>query len=268
MAIAGLPMYDLPEVRPALDALWAGIARELRRAGLPDVPERLTYDVPGSALWAAPDLLFSQCCGADLMGAQAGRLQALATPRYRVEGCAGGRYASLLVVAERADVTVVEDLRGKVAAINYPHSHSGMNALRALVAPLSREGRFFAEVVESGSHLQSLALVQRREADVAAIDCVTYGLLARHRPAALAGTRPLCRTAGAPSPPFVTRSSAGPDLVRRLRAALQDAMADPELADARADLLLDGIELLPSSAYARITAFARFAANHAYPQLR
>ena len=41
-------------------------------------------------------------------------------------------------------------------------------------------------------------------------------------------------------------------------------MADPELADARADLLLDGIELLPSSAYARITAFARFAANHAY----
>jgi ABC-type phosphate/phosphonate transport system substrate-binding protein len=268
MAIASLPMYDLPEVRPALDALWAAMARELRRAGSAEVPERLTYDVPGSALWPAPDLLFSQCCGADLMGAQAGRLQPLATPRYRAEGCAGGRYASLLVVAERADITVVEDLRGKVAAINHPHSHSGMNALRALVAPLSRAGRFFAEVVESGSHLASLALVQGRAADVAAVDCVTHGLLARHRPAALAGTRPLCRTAGAPAPPFVTRSNARPELVRQLRTALEDAMADPELAGARADLLLEGIELLPTSAYARITAFARFAATHAYPALR
>jgi len=268
MAVASLPMYDLPEVRPALDALWAALARELRRAGVTDVPERLTHDVPGSALWPAPDLLLSQCCGADLMGAQAGRLQPVATPRYRAEGCAGGRYTSLLVVADRVDVTVLEDLRGKVAAINHPHSHSGANALRALVAPLSRGGRFFAEVVESGSHLASLALVQRRAADVAAIDCVTYGLLARHRPAALSGTRPLCRTAGAPAPPFVTRRNAGPDLVRRLRGALQSAVLDPELAEARADLLLDGLELLPPSAYARITAFARFAASHAYPQLR
>jgi ABC-type phosphate/phosphonate transport system substrate-binding protein len=268
MAVASLPMYDLPEVRPALDALWAGITRHLRREGMANAPARLTYDLSGGALWRAPDLLFSQCCGADLVGACADAIRPLATPRYRAEGCAAGRYASLLVVAEDEEIAGLEDLRGRVAAINHPDSHSGSNALRALIAPRSRGGRFFARVEVSGGHAASLALVASRHAAVAAIDCVTHALLARHRPAALAGTRPLCRTAPAPAPPFVTRKNAGDDLVRRLRSALRGALEDPALAPARADLLLDGIEILPAAAYARITAFARFAARHGYAALR
>ena len=38
--------------------------------------------------------------------------------------------------------------------------------------------------------------------------------------------------------------------------------------DEIADLLLDGIEILPPTAYARIVAFVRFAAGHGYPALR
>ena len=112
------------------------------------------------------------------------------------------------------------DLRGKVAAINQPDSHSGSNALRALIAPLGRDGRFFGRVEVGGSHAASLAMVAAGAADVAAIDCVSHALLARHRPAALAGTGVLCRTAAAPALPFVTRADAGADLIERLRAAL------------------------------------------------
>jgi ABC-type phosphate/phosphonate transport system substrate-binding protein len=268
MAVASLPMYDLPEARSAMDAFWAGVARHLRREGVAEVPARLTYEPTGGALWRVPDLLFSQCCGADLVGAYADALRPLATPCYRAEGCAGGSYTSVLVVAEEAAIAGLEDLRGRVAAINDPGSHSGSNALRALIAPWSRHGRFFSAVAVSGSHAASLALVASRRADVAAIDCVTHALLARHRPAALAGTRPLCRTAAAPAPPFVTREDAGDELVRRLRAALQSALEDPALAAARANLLLDGIEVRPPTAYARIAAFARFAHRHGYPTLR
>ncbi len=264
MAVASLPMYDLPELRPALDAFWAGIVRHLRRQGVTDAPAALVQDLPGSALWSAPDLLFSQCCGADLTGGYAGAVRPLATPCYRAPGCRGSDYASVVVVAEDAAVSSLEDLRGKVAAINDRQSHSGMNALRALIAPLSRAGRFFAAVEVSGAHAASLAMVARREADVAAIDCVTYALLARHRPAALAGTRPLCETARAPAPPFVTRAGAGEDLIERLRAALRATCEDPGLAAARDDLLLEGIEVLPPSAYQRITAFERVAARHGY----
>ena len=43
-------------------------------------------------------------------------------------------------------------------------------------------GRFFSRVVTSGSHPASVAAVARGEADVAAIDCVTYALLDRYLP--------------------------------------------------------------------------------------
>ncbi len=36
---------------------------------------------------------------------------------------------------------------------------SGMLALKTVVAPLSRNGRFFGRVIESGSHLASMRAV-------------------------------------------------------------------------------------------------------------
>jgi ABC-type phosphate/phosphonate transport system substrate-binding protein len=228
----------------------------------------LCQELSADEVWADPGLLLSQCCGADVTGAFAGVLRVVATPCYRAPGCAAARYASLVVVTESSAIREIEDLRGRVAAINHPNSHSGMNALRALVAPLSRDGRFFSAVKVSGAHSASVALVASGEADVAALDCVSRALLARQRPAALAGTRVLCRTASAPAPPFVTRADAGEDLVLRLRAALRAALAEPELSTVREQLLLDGIEVLPPRAYRRITAFARLAARRGYPLLR
>jgi ABC-type phosphate/phosphonate transport system substrate-binding protein len=142
-----------------------------------------------------------------------------------------------------------------------------MNALRALIAPLSRDGRFFRTVRVSGAHSASLGMVARGEADVAAIDCVVHALLARHRPAALAATRALCHTASAVAPPLVTHTHSGDDLIERLRAALVQTFEDPALAAAREDLLLAGIEILPPSAYVRIKAFERYAARHGYSVL-
>ena len=267
MSIASLPMYDLPEVRPALEALWAGLARHLAREGVPDVPQVLAHGAALDASWARPDLLLTQCCGYDLRNGYAGMLRPLVTPRYRAPGCVGPAYASVVVVAEDSPACRLEDLRGGVCAINGWSSHSGMSALRALIAPLSVDGRFFARIEVSGSHRASLAMVARGEADVAAIDCVVHALLVRHRPVGVAGTRPLGRTPRAPAPPFVTRAAAGEATVTRLRTALVRAFDDPALEAARTDLLLAGIESLPLAAYDRIKAFERFAARRGYPVL-
>jgi ABC-type phosphate/phosphonate transport system substrate-binding protein len=267
MGPASLPMYDLPEVRPAQAALWAGLARHLTREGVAEVPAALAHDQPVAALWSRPDLLLSQCCGYDLVNAFAGTLRPLATPCYDAPGCAGPRYLSIVVVAEDSTARGLEDLRGAVCAINSRQSHSDMNALRALIAPLGRDGRFFRAVELSGAHSASLAMVARGEADVAAIDCVVHALLARQRPTALAGTRPLVHTASAVAPPFVTHARASSEVVGRLQSALVQAFADSALAAALEDLLLAGIEILPRAAYVRIKAFERYAARHGYPVL-
>ena len=249
MAIANLAMYDLPELAAANDAFWAGMARALVRAGLDDVPAALTRGAGLDALWRNPELLFGQTCGYPLTHTYKDTLRLVATPVYGAVGCEGSNYVSFIVVRAEDPVRGLGDLRGRTAAVNYATSQSGYSALRASVAQYARDGRFFGRVVESGGHPNSLALVAAGEADVCATDCVTHALLARHRPEALAGLRVLTLSPEAPGLPYVTRATAGDELVARLRAALFVALEDPDLATAREALLLADAEVLPLSAY-------------------
>jgi len=265
MTVASLPMYDLPELRAATDAWWQGLARAFRREGIADLPASLDRRSAYHEVWLRPDLLFSQTCGYPLTHALAGRVELVATPCYRAEGCDGPGYCSFVIVAADSSARAIEDLRGQRCAINSLDSQSGCNALRALVAGKGREGRFFGSVMMTGSHKASLAHIASGQADVAAVDCVTHGLLARHRPQALEGTRVLCRTASAPALPFVTRAGADADLLRRLRGGLDRALADPDLAEARDALLLEGATVLPLAAYDRIDDMEKAAHAAGYP---
>src|SRR5262245_36812262 len=128
-------MYDLPEPARATNALWRGLARHFRQAGLSEVPERLTPNPDLPAHWLSPDLLFGQTCGYPLRRAVRGRVRVVATPRYAAAGCEGARYCSLLLVQEASGYRALEDLRGARAAFNGTDSQSGYNALRYLVAP-------------------------------------------------------------------------------------------------------------------------------------
>jgi ABC-type phosphate/phosphonate transport system substrate-binding protein len=267
MALASLPMYDLQELRVATDAWWQGLARAFRREGIADVPDALDRREAYGDLWLTRDLLFSQTCGYPLTHALAGRVELVATPCYRTDGCEGPAYCSFVVVRADDAATAVADLRGRRCAVNSGDSQSGCNALRALVAATANGERFFGNVAITGGHCASLALVASGQADVAAVDCVTHGLLARHRPQALVGTRMLCRTASAPGLPYVTRAGAEPDLLRRLRAGLDRAFAEPQLADARNALLLDGAAVLPLAAYDRIGEMANAAIAAGYPEI-
>jgi hypothetical protein len=268
MTVAGLPMYDLPEARAATDALWRGLAAAFRGAGIAEVPARLWRGPRPQSLWLHRRLLLGQSCGYPLTHALAGRVRLVATPRYAVPGCAGSHYQSAVVVRQDAPVERLEDLRGARCAVSAPDSHSGMNALRGLVAPLAQDGRFFRQVVISGAHADSIALVAGGTADVAAVDCVTHALIARYRPAALAGTRILCRSEAAPGLPLITAGAADDRLVERLRAGLRAAMADPTLTGPRDDLFIAGIDVLSLADYRRIVAFERLARRHGYPELR
>jgi ABC-type phosphate/phosphonate transport system substrate-binding protein len=246
---ASLPMYDPPELHRGVDAWWRGIADAFRAEGVDDVPDQLDRAVPVEELWRAPDLLFAQACGYPLLGAWAGHLQYLVTPRYAAPGCEGTNYCSWIVVPANSPAKSIEDLRGARCSINGRISHSGYNALRALVAPLARDGAFFGSVRVSGGHAASLAEVARGDADVASIDCVTYALLSRCRPHVVGATRIIGRTPPAPGLPYVTGIDRSPELRERLCEGLRHAFADAALANVRAELLIDGFDVLPVEQY-------------------
>jgi ABC-type phosphate/phosphonate transport system substrate-binding protein len=236
--------------------------------GIQDVPDTLTRQLNVPEHWLSPDLLFSQTCGYPLTHALKGQVRLVATPCYDAPGCEGAEYCSILVVPPSASTRSFADLRGKRAAFTSLHSHSGFNALRALAAPLAEAGHFFGEAIQTGSHAASLELVAAGKADVAAIDCITFALLFRYRPSAVANVRELCRSASAPALPYVTSGVTGDRRVAQLRQGLQATMDDPALVEARTALLLKGVQVLPEKEYERITEIEAVAFDHGYPELR
>ncbi len=249
MTVAMLPMYDLPELRSATDALWAAIATRLRRDGI-DAPDGLTRTPHLEESWTDPRLLLGQTCGYPLVTALRGRVALLATPRYTAPGCDGTLYRSAIVVREHACATSLTDLRGGVCAVNDATSNSGMNVLRAEVARLSPHmPRFFRNVVTTGSHAASVLAVAEGRADVAAIDCVTWAHLQRLRPSHTRGLRQLAWTAATPGLPLITSVLTSTAERDALLQALQDVADDPALAGIRAELLLCGFEVVGSDYY-------------------
>ena len=266
LGVASLGMYDMPWIAACNDAIWVGLRRRLREEGIAGVPEALERSVPPHQLWRGPNLLLAQSCGYPLL-ALGDAVQLVATPVYDIQGCEGAFYRSLVVVADRVAADSVQELRGLRAAVNEWNSNSGMNTFRAAVAPHAGGRPFFAEVVTTGGHMLSLAALREGRADVAAIDCVTYGLTARHRPDLLAGTRVIEETASTPGLPLITGAATPARTLAALRQALRDVLADPGLAWPRAGLGLAGFANVPRDRYATIADLEHEADALGYPTL-
>jgi ABC-type phosphate/phosphonate transport system substrate-binding protein len=265
--IASLPMYALPDVMAQTEAWWQGLARAFRSEGIAEVPDSLDLGTSRFEHWASPDLLLSQSCGYPLRHDFAGFLRPVATPCYRAEGCAGPSYVSVIAVREDDPAGAMPEFFGRRAAINGWDSHSGMSALRSLAAPYHRGGHFFSEVAVTGSHWASMAAVREGKTDIAAIDCVTYALTSRHAPGRVVGLRILTTSAAVPALPYVTSLTRDDETVRRLRAGIAKAIADPSLGSVRDDLLIADFAVLDSDDYAPIDVMEREATARGYPRI-
>jgi ABC-type phosphate/phosphonate transport system substrate-binding protein len=237
---ASLPMYDLPEVRAATDALWADLASRLRVNGVIDVPDALMRDGTDDLLaahWRHPQLLLTQSCGWPVAAVLAAEVAVVGAFTYRGVSDGDAHYATHLVV--RAG-----DGQGSLAnrpvAVNGRDSLSGWVSLRAAVGDVG-------PVLITGSHAESLASVRDGRADLASIDPVTWALLAHYRPAALNGLAIVGHGPRVPCLPLITHRDHGPG-VEVLRAALAGVRSEP--------LLIDGFVPLGAGDYAPVAHLA------------
>jgi ABC-type phosphate/phosphonate transport system substrate-binding protein len=251
-------MYDLPSLRPATDGWWAGIAGAAGRHGLDAVPSRLERREPVERVWHAPDLLLSQCCGRDLVTHLAGIVVPVAIPIYNAPGCARGSYCSWLIVRDRDPRRELADLAGAIAAINYVGSHSGWVALAHSLAMAGLPERCLARGVLTGSHRASIGAVARGIADLAAIDCVSFALLAREEPDLVGAVRILGASEPAPALPYITSAGRSPAECRALAAALDETASTDAHKGSRAALLIEGF-VPAADAFARTVAMAEAA---------
>jgi len=166
----------------------------------------------------ASALFLSQTCGLPLTSVHRGALRVVAVPKYSAQGCGpAATYRSCVIVPAAASGTsrampAEGGIERPVAAVNSDGSCSGSLLLGAYLAqhdaetgaleppdgcgggcaagpclsPACMDGSVF-----TGAHRSSVAAVAAGAADVAAIDCVTFGLLELHAPT---GTARRCNT--------------------------------------------------------------------------
>ncbi|WP_248732961.1 PhnD/SsuA/transferrin family substrate-binding protein [Pseudomonas sp. MWU13-2517] len=258
---AELLMYVAPE--PIRQASHQWLTRILERLGL----RRLNadhLDLPG--LWLAPELLVTQTCGYPLMTQLRGHVRVIGRPRYELPHSSQGEHCSLLLTRDDNPRHTLADFYDSRGVINGHDSNSGMNLLRQRLAPLQRNGRFFASVDISGAHRESLRRLREDRADLAAVDSVTYDYLARFAPQEVAGLRIVTRSAPSPTLPYIGPLGLSDEQVIQIRQAMNQALQDlPQVAET---LGLQEVLAASEDDYRMLLDYQQEAVSAGYAELR
>lgn len=209
--------------------------------------------------WRNDHLLLSQTCGYPLV-ALLPDVQLVGTFHSSAQGCEGLRYRSWLVARKAEDRLMLSDFRGRRAVCNSNDSHSGYNSLRYVIAPLAQDGTFFSATLLSGSHRQSLAALRAGEADIAAIDCITWALLRRNFPEELAGLEIIGETPLCAALPLITSAKTDAETLEKLRSALSELTHDKRYQDLLAESLISGFSVTERGFYDEVQAWEKQAA--------
>ncbi len=235
--IASLPMYDVPELRSETDALWASIRDNIRESG-GYAPDTLNRDLTRDQTWADPNLILSQTCGMPWRLGLHRHAQLVGTPDYGVDGCSPGFYCSVIVVRSDDERRNLEDFALATCAFNARNSQSGFAVWQTTQ---------FAHWKETGSHAQSISQVAKGDADIAAIDAVTWRLAQRYQPEAV-HLRALKKTTPTPGLPFITSQTQDAGLIA---SATAKAIDDLDAVTQKA-LGVVGFVKIPSEKYLAI----------------
>jgi ABC-type phosphate/phosphonate transport system substrate-binding protein len=224
--IASLAMYDFGAAQEANDRLWSLIRSGLRGRGI-DAPDALTRgeDAYWDA-WQSPDLVLSQTCGYPFRARLHGQVTYVGTPDYGIEGCAAGYYRSVFVARADDPRGTLADFKGASLAYNEGLSQSGWAAPQTHAA---RAGLSLRPRLQTGGHRLSAAAVADGQAEIAALDAVTFALLQDSDPV-VRRLKVVGMTEPTPGLPHITARDRDPapifDAVSEAIAALDQADRD------------------------------------------
>lgn len=164
---------------------------------------------------------------------------------YSAPGCEGPEYRSWIVVREEESGQSLADFSGRRLAFNSEDSQSGYHSLMKM----TQGPDYFSATRASGGHRLSLALIRKGQADIAAIDCVSWALLLRDFPEELRGLKVIGQTASVPGLPVITSAETSAEMLQALRDGLAQVTADKAHGALLDSLLIKDFTPLPRAAW-------------------
>ncbi|MGB3736790.1 MAG: PhnD/SsuA/transferrin family substrate-binding protein [Ilumatobacter sp.] len=199
--IAGLPMYDWPEVQGDVDRLWATIVTAARDRGVA-VPDRLKRAETLIELWGDPSMILGQVCSLNPVRDGLGETEVIGTivyePARGLPDQEPGTYYSVLVarsddtrcaglgrdgIGHRSANDSIRRFTGATVAANGTDSQSGYWSLGHFIDDHLVDGPLFDDVIFTAAHRESVRAVADGRADLAAIDVHSWRLAMEHEPA-------------------------------------------------------------------------------------
>ena len=234
--IASLPMYDRPETQAANDRLWT-----LVRANSDDpLPPALTRGEDPWDHWQAPDLTLSQTCSLPYRARLHDKVALVGTPVHDLD-CPPGFYYSVCLIRRNDTRKTFKEFAKARIAVNDPLSQSGWAAPQALA---NEQDFSLRDVLLTGAHHASAKAVASGQADIAAVDAVTWSLIQRFDEFS-EDLMVLTQTPATPALPFITAPNRD---ASALRAALSRGI-DALSAEDKDLLCLQGITDIPAETY-------------------
>jgi len=211
--IAALPMYDRAEVAQANDAFWAAIQNTLGYG-----PKSLTRDMDVWDIWQSSDLALAQTCGYPYRARLHGHVALIGTPDYGLPSCAAGYYFSVFVTRRDDPRSNLREFASARFAYNEPLSQSGW---AAPMVHMATQNLLFGAHIQSGAHVNSARMVAQGDADIAAIDAVTWAMIEKFD-AFAKDLHIIARTDPTPALPYIAALGADkPNLFTAISDAIQ-----------------------------------------------
>jgi phosphonate transport system substrate-binding protein len=136
-------------------------------------------------------------------------------------------YFSDVIVRDTSPYCSFNDLRGCVWAYNERASHSGWNLVCYHLYERGTTPHFFAQMLESGSHLQSLHMILAGQANATAIDSHVLDVLRQQQPELATQLRVISSLGPTTIPPLVVAKKMDAGLKADIQAILLNMHHDP-----------------------------------------
>lgn len=218
-ALASLEMYCWPENRGEWQNLWKAIRSELAQLDIP-APQFLTFGQPLEEVWLDPKLLIGHTCGWPYISKLRDKVALVGRFNFATEDCPPGHYNSVFIAPKNSELNSPDDLSGSdpSIAVNGTGSQSGFRVLREVVENIESSER----LIVTGSHRDSIYAIADGEAELAAIDAVTWELAKAYEPA-VEDVKIIGRSSPKPGLPLIT-ANANHELVPQLFDAIRCAV--------------------------------------------